>query len=46
VAGTNSALFGEGWAAVAGGIACVLAVVALMAWRPGFLRYDARHPVP
>ncbi|NUL48964.1 MFS transporter [Cellulosimicrobium funkei] len=31
---------------IAGGLACVLGVSALMRWQPGFLRYDARHPVP
>ena len=33
-------------AVVSGGILCIVGVVALMAWRPGFLRYDAWHPVP
>ncbi|GAA4775624.1 MFS transporter [Citricoccus nitrophenolicus] len=31
---------------IAGGALCVLGVSALMRWQPGFLRYDARHPVP
>ncbi|MEV4900420.1 MFS transporter [Citricoccus sp. NPDC055426] len=31
---------------IAGGLLCVLGVSALMRWQPGFLRYDARHPVP
>ncbi|MGM7671398.1 MFS transporter [Microbacterium sp. A93] len=31
---------------IAGGVLCVLGVSALMRWQPGFLRYDARHPVP
>ena len=33
-------------AVVSGGILCIVGVLALMAWRPGFLRYDAWHPVP
>jgi hypothetical protein len=49
---------GRGWAtlvatasseadpAILGGIACVLAVVALSAWQRGFLRYDAHKPTP
>ncbi len=35
-----------GWTAVIGGLACVVAVVALALGQRGFLRYDARHPVP
>ncbi len=37
---------GEGWTAVAGGVACVLAVGVLALRHPGFLRYDARRPTP
>ncbi|WP_371814068.1 MFS transporter [Phycicoccus sp. HDW14] len=37
---------GEGWTAVGGGLACVLAVVVLSLRQPGFVRYDARHPTP
>nr|WP_101397571.1 MFS transporter [Phycicoccus duodecadis] len=37
---------GEGWTAVAGGLACVAAVVVLALLQPGFVRYDARHPTP
>ena len=33
-------------AAVLGGIACVLVVLALARLQPGFARYDARNPVP
>ena len=46
VAGTDAAAYGEAFAAVAGGIACVVAVGALSASQRGFLRYDARHPTP
>ena len=46
VAGTGAAAYGEAFAAVAGGIACVVAVGALSASQRGFLRYDARHPTP
>ncbi|TNM66958.1 MFS transporter [Streptomyces sp. NP160] len=46
VAGADADALGEALAAVVGGVACVLAVVVLMAWQRGFLRYDARDPVP
>ncbi|MGQ7297216.1 MFS transporter [Quadrisphaera sp. KR29] len=46
VAGADADVLGEALAAVAGGAACVLAVVVLMAWQRGFLRYDSRRPVP
>jgi MFS family permease len=46
VAGAVATGYGEAFAAIAGGIACVLAVAALSAWQPGFLRYDAREPTP
>ena len=37
---------GEGWTAVAGGVACILAVGLLSLRHRGFLRYDSRHPTP
>lgn len=37
---------GEGTTALAGGIACVAAMVVLARVTPGFLRYDARNPTP
>ena len=44
--GTVAEQVGEGWTAVAGGIACIL-VIGLLALRtPGFVRYDARYPTP
>ncbi|MBT1001192.1 MFS transporter [Paenarthrobacter sp. DKR-5] len=46
VAGGNGQLLGEGWAAVAGGLLCVLGVWLLSRWQPGFARYDARRPQP
>lgn len=36
----------EPFAAIAGGLACVLVVVVLALWQRGFWAYDARHPVP
>jgi len=46
VAGTVATASSEAVAAILGGIACVLAVVALSAWQRGFLRYDAHKPTP
>jgi len=46
VAGSVAAGHGEAFAAIAGGIACVLVVAALSAWQRDFLRYDAREPAP
>ena len=37
---------GEALTAVVGGIACVVAIVALARFQPGFARYDANHPTP
>ena len=46
VSGIDASLLGEGWAAVAGGLACVAVVVVLARLQPAFARYDARHPAP
>ena len=46
VAGSVATAYNEAFAAIAGGIACVLAVAALSVWQRGFLRYDAREPMP
>ena len=46
VAGAQAEWLGEATAALAGGIACVVAVVLALRWQPAFLRYDARSPVP
>ncbi|MDR1633926.1 MAG: MFS transporter [Bifidobacteriaceae bacterium] len=46
VTGLDSDLLGEGWAVLAGGVACVVAVALLTRWHRPFWRYDARHPVP
>lgn len=46
VAGGAGTLLGEPAAALAGGVACVVAVVALARWQPRFARYDAAHPEP
>jgi ENTS family enterobactin (siderophore) exporter len=46
VSGTAGDLLGEGTAALAGGLACVAAVLALARLQRRFLRYDAAHPEP
>jgi MFS family permease len=46
VAGSAATAYSEALAAVAGGLACVLAVVVLSMSQRGFLRYDARNPTP
>ncbi len=44
--GTVAGQVGEGWTAVAGGIACILVISVLALRTPGFVRYDARNPTP
>ncbi len=46
VAGGNGEWLGEGFAAVAGGLACIVAVWLLHKWQPRFARYDDRNPEP
>lgn len=46
VAGSLATVSTEAWAAVVGGVLCVVAVLALAAWQRGFVRYDAHHPTP
>jgi MFS family permease len=45
-AGAVAALAGETFSVVSGGLACIGLALGLAAKFPGFLRYDARHPVP
>jgi MFS family permease len=46
VGGGVAERIGEGWTAVLGGAACIIAIGLLSLRHPGFLRYDARHPTP
>jgi MFS family permease len=46
VTGADADWLTEGWAVVAGGIACLVAVLVLVRITPRFLAYDARHPEP
>lgn len=46
VIGTTAGLFGEHAAIVIGGVACIAATLFFALRNRGFVRYDARHPVP
>ncbi|GAA3699413.1 MFS transporter [Zhihengliuella alba] len=46
VAGGAANIVGEPWTLMVGGVLCVAVATGLMRWQPGFLRYDARRPVP
>lgn len=46
VLGAEAAWFGEGWAAVVGGLTCVVLLWLIVRLTPRFWRYDARHPEP
>jgi MFS family permease len=46
VGGANATWLGEGWAAVVGGLACVVVVAVLVRSQSRFLAYDARDPQP
>ncbi|MCC3290192.1 MULTISPECIES: MFS transporter [unclassified Arthrobacter] len=46
VAGVDASLVGEGWAAVLGGLICLVLVAVLARIQPRFARYDAQHPEP
>jgi MFS family permease len=45
-AGAVAAIAGEAFSVISGGLACVGLAIGLAVKHPGFLRYDARHPVP
>lgn len=46
VLGAQSSWWGEGWAAVVGGLTCIVVLLLLLRWQPRLLAYDARHPEP
>ncbi|PZR51704.1 MFS transporter [Xylanimonas oleitrophica] len=46
VLGAEAAWLGEGWAAVVGGLSCLVALWVVARLTPRFWRYDARHPEP
>lgn len=46
VLGAQATWFGEAWAAVAGGVACVVVLWLVLRSQRRFWRYDALHPEP
>jgi MFS family permease len=46
VLGGESSWVGEGWAAVVGGLSCMLLLSLVVLLQQRFLRYDALHPSP
>ena len=46
VLGAEASSWGEGWAAVLGGLACVVVLWVVVRLQPRFWHYDARHPEP
>lgn len=44
VLGSESSWFGEGWAAVVGGLTCMVLLTLVVGMQRRFLRYDAAHP--
>src|SRR5690606_20548420 len=46
VLGAEASWFGEHWAAVIGGLTCVVLLVVVLAVQRRFLAYDARNPQP
>lgn len=46
LAGGATKLLSEGWVLLAGGVLCAVAAWLVARWQSGFLRYDARNPVP
>jgi MFS family permease len=46
VLGAEATWFGEGWAAVVGGLTCVVLLWLTVRLTPRFWRYDASHPEP
>ncbi|PFG36763.1 transmembrane secretion effector [Flavimobilis soli] len=44
--GTQAHWWGEGMAALVGGLSCIVVLWLLVRWQRGFLAYDADHPTP
>ena len=44
--GTQASWWGEGVAALVGGLSCIVVLWLLVRWQRGFLAYDAAHPMP
>lgn len=46
LAGGGTKLLSEGWVLLFGGLLCIAVAWTLARWQSGFLKYDARNPVP
>jgi hypothetical protein len=46
LAGGGTKLLSEGWVLLLGGLLCIAAAWAVARWQSGFVKYDARNPVP
>ena len=46
LAGGGTKLLSEGWVLLLGGLLCIAVAWAAARWQAGFLKYDARNPVP
>jgi ENTS family enterobactin (siderophore) exporter len=46
LAGGGTKLLSEGWVLLLGGLLCIAVAWAVARWQSGFLKYDARNPVP
>ena len=44
--GTQASWWGEGVAALVGGLSCIVVLWLLVRWQRGFLAHDAAHPTP
>jgi ENTS family enterobactin (siderophore) exporter len=46
LAGGGTKILIEGWVLLLGGVLCIVVAWAVARWQSGFLKYDARNPVP
>jgi MFS family permease len=46
LAGGGTKLLSEGWVLLLGGLLCIAVAWMVARWQSGFLKYDARNPVP
>jgi ENTS family enterobactin (siderophore) exporter len=46
LAGAGTKILSEGWVLLLGGVLCIGVAWTVARWQSGFLKYDARNPVP
>ena len=46
LAGGGTKILSEGWVLLLGGLLCIVVAWLVARWQSGFLKYDARNPVP